>query len=105
MATRARRAAGESADGRLSRREFLTLAAAVCCSGVVSAGGGESAPRPPRVVIDGVDRFRVREPNFEGVRIVLDFLGDKYTPAYIQGISGAAFRIAGICPCAPNRST
>ena len=57
------------------------------------------------MIIDNVDRFRVREPLFEGPRIVLSFLGEKYTPAYIQGISGAAFRIAGPCPCAPTCST
>ncbi len=57
------------------------------------------------MVIDNVDRFRVREPLFEGPRVVLSFLGEKYTPAYIQGISGAAFRIAGPCLCAPAVST
>jgi len=57
------------------------------------------------MVIENVDRFRVCEPNFEGVRIVLDALGEKYSPDYIQGISGAAFRFAGPCPCAPNCST
>jgi len=57
------------------------------------------------MVIDNVDRFRVAEPMFEGVRIILGFRGEHYTPEYIQGISGAAFRIAGICPCAANCST
>jgi hypothetical protein len=57
------------------------------------------------VVVPNMDRFRVREPNFEGVRIVVDFLGETYSPAYIQGISGAAFRFGGPCPCAPNCST
>ena len=56
-------------------------------------------------MIENVDHFRVTEPMFEGVRIVLNYLGEDYTPAYIQGISGAAFRIAGICPCAGNCST
>jgi hypothetical protein len=41
---------------------------------------------------------------FEGVRVILSYRGEPYTPAYIQGISGAAFRIAGICPCAPTCS-
>lgn len=58
-----------------------------------------------RVVLEGVDRFRVMEPVFECVRVVLSYLGESYSPAYIQGISGAAFRIAGICPCAPTCST
>jgi len=58
-----------------------------------------------RMNIDNVDRFRVTEPLFEGARIVLNFLGESYTPDYIQGISGAAFRIAGPCPCAPTCSS
>jgi len=57
------------------------------------------------VIIGGVDHFRVIEPMFEGVRIVLDARGDRYSPAYIQGISGAAFRFGGPCPCAPNCTT
>ncbi len=56
------------------------------------------------MVLENVDRYRVTEPMFEGVRVVLSFLGERYTPAYIQGISGAAFRFAGPCPCAPTCS-
>lgn len=52
-----------------------------------------------------VETYKVCEPLFEGVRVVLNYLGESYSPAYIQGISGAAFRIAGICPCAPTCST
>jgi hypothetical protein len=55
-----------------------------------------------RVVLEGVDRYRVVDPMFEGVRIVLAHRGETYSPAYVQGISGAAFRIGGICPCAPT---
>jgi hypothetical protein len=44
------------------------------------------------------------EALFEGVRVILSYRGEPYTPAYIQGISGAAFRIGGICPCAPTCS-
>ena len=62
-------------------------------------GGGEG-----RVVVKGVDQYRVIEPLFEAVRVVLSHRGETYSPAYIQGISGAAFRIAGICPCAPTSS-
>ena len=54
------------------------------------------------VVLDGVDRYRVVDPVYECVRTVLDHRGEAYSPAYIQGISGAAFRIGGICPCAPT---
>jgi hypothetical protein len=39
---------------------------------------------------------------FEAVRVVLTQHGALYTANYIQGISGAAFRIGGICPCAPT---
>jgi hypothetical protein len=51
-----------------------------------------------------VDHYRVCEPLFEAVRVVLAHRGEPYSPAYIQGISGAAFRIGGICPCAPTCS-
>jgi hypothetical protein len=57
-----------------------------------------------RVVIPGVDKYRVPEPLFECVRVVLSHRGETYSTDYIQGISGAAFRIAGICPCAPTCS-
>jgi hypothetical protein len=57
-----------------------------------------------RVIIDGVDHYSVKEPLFEPIRIVLSYKGEEYSPAYIQGISGAAFRIAGPCPCAPTSS-
>lgn len=50
------------------------------------------------------DRYRICEPLFEGVRVIMSFLGESYSPAYIQGVSGAAFRVAGICPCAPTCS-
>ncbi len=55
-----------------------------------------------KVVIDGVDRYRVIEPMVEGVRIILTHRGEKYSPAYIQGVSRVAFQVAGICPCAPT---
>ena len=58
-----------------------------------------------RVVLEGVDRYRVMEPLFECVRVVLAYRGEAHSPAYIQGISGAAYRIAGICPCAPTCSS
>ena len=64
-----------------------------------STGAGEKA-----IIIDGVGRFRLLDPLFESVRVILSHRGELYSPAYIQGISGAAFRIAGICPCAPTCS-
>ena len=56
------------------------------------AAGSQRSP----VVIEGVDAYRVPEPLFECVRIVLSHRGEDYSTDYIQGISGAAFRIAGI---------
>ena len=64
----------------------------------------EKADQKARVVIEGVDNYRVCEPLFECVRVALAHRGEKYSPAYLQGLSGAAFRIAGICPCAPTCS-
>jgi hypothetical protein len=55
-----------------------------------------------KVWIDGVDKYQVMCPLYESVRIVLAARGEKHTPAYLQGISGSAFRIGGICPCAPT---
>ncbi len=62
----------------------------------------EKPAMPARVVLEGVDHYRVVEPMFEGARVVLSYRGESYSPAYIQGISGQAFRIAGPCPCAPT---
>lgn len=49
-----------------------------------------------------MEKFKLAEPLFEAVRVVLSYRGEKYSPAYIQGISGGAFRVGGICPCAPT---
>lgn len=54
------------------------------------------------MVIQNVDRYRVMEPLFEGARVILNHLGEGYTPAYIQGVSGAAFRMSGGCPSRPT---
>ena len=56
-------------------------------------------------ILEGIDRYQVLEPMFEGLRVILSYRGEPYTPAYIQGISGAAFRVGGICPCAPTCGT
>ncbi len=55
-----------------------------------------------RVVLEGVDRYAVRDPMFEGARIILNQRGEHYAPEVIAGLSGVAFRIGGICPCAPT---
>jgi hypothetical protein len=57
------------------------------------------------VVLEGLEPYRVVEPMFEGLRVILSYRGEPYSPAYVQGISGAAFRVSGICPCAPTCGT
>ncbi|MBM3240165.1 hypothetical protein FJZ31_28100 [Candidatus Poribacteria bacterium] len=64
----------------------------------------ENANPPKTVTLNNVDRYRVMDPLFEGVRVIMSYRGEKYSPEYIQGISGAAFRISGICPCATTCS-
>jgi len=54
------------------------------------------------MILPNVDHYRVIEPMYEGVRVILNYRGETYSPAYIQGISGAAFHVGGICPCAPT---
>jgi hypothetical protein len=95
------------------RTAFGTVAAAlVAALGLSGAPGQEDvAVKPqspasaPQVRLEGVDRYRVCEPLFECVRVVLAKRGETYSPEYVQGISGAAFRIGGICPCAPTCSS
>jgi hypothetical protein len=53
-------------------------------------------------MLEGVGRYQVVDAMFESARIVMSYLGEPYSPAYVQGISGSAFRIGGICPCAPT---
>ena len=57
------------------------------------------------MVLEGVDQYRVIDPWAEGARVVLTYRGEPYSAAYVQGISGVAFRIAGVCPCAPTSSS
>ncbi len=54
------------------------------------------------MIINGVGKYKITEPLYEGIRVILNFPEEQYTPEYIQGISGAACRIGGICPCAPT---
>ena len=63
---------------------------------------GAADTKSSAVIIKGVDRYRVCEPMFEGIRVILTSRGEKFSPAYIHGISGAAFWVAGPCPCAPT---
>lgn len=54
------------------------------------------------MILQNVDSYRVMEPLFEGVRIILSYLGESYSPEYIQGVSGAGFVIAGGCASRPT---
>jgi len=56
-------------------------------------------------IVNGVSEYEVFEANFESLRLALNFLGENYSPAYFHGIAGTAFRVGGICPCAPTCTT
>ena len=53
-------------------------------------------------MIVGIPPHAVREPNFESLRLAMTARGDRYSPALFHGLVGTAFRIGGICPCAPT---
>jgi len=53
-------------------------------------------------MIPDVDAYRVSDPLYEAVRVVLTARGEPYSAAYVQGVSGGAFRTSGPCPCAPT---
>ncbi len=80
------------------RAGLLLLGVSGLILGPALQAGGET------VVLEGVDEYRVVDAMFEAVRIVLTYRGAEYSPAYVQGVSGGAFRIAGPCPCAPTCS-
>lgn len=82
----------------------LIIASVVAICAPITVGEPDVKVDGKCVWIEGIEPYRVREPLFEAVRIVLSHRGATYSPEYIQGISGAAFRIAGICPCAPTSS-
>jgi hypothetical protein len=54
------------------------------------------------MILPNVEPYRVVEPMYEGIRVIMSYRGEVYSPAYVQGISGAAFHVGGICPCAPT---
>jgi AraC-type DNA-binding domain-containing proteins len=54
------------------------------------------------MILVNVDKYRYNDPLFEGVRIILSNMGEKYSSEYIQGISGSAFKIAGGCSSRPT---
>lgn len=53
-------------------------------------------------ILENLSKYDVSEAIFEGFRVTLDYIGDSYDAAYFHGIAGTAFRIGGICPCAPT---
>jgi hypothetical protein len=74
----------------------------LCGAALLWAAAGTHVEGGTRVVLENVDRYRVMEACDECVRVVLACRGETYTPAYVQGIAGTAFKIAGPCPCAPT---
>ncbi len=53
-------------------------------------------------ILKNVEPYKIKEPLFEGVRVIMTYLGETYSPEYIQGVSGAAFRVATGCPSRPT---
>jgi len=53
-------------------------------------------------ILEGVSNYEVTEANVEALRLALNYMGEDYAAAYFHGIAGTAFRIGGICPCAPT---
>jgi hypothetical protein len=76
----------------------------VALLGAIALGSAPVGADGGRVVLEGLEGYARFDPNFEGVRIILCYYGEPYSSDYIQGISGSAFRMAGICPCAPTCS-
>jgi len=54
------------------------------------------------MILVNIDKYRYYDPLFEGARIILSYLGEKYSPEYLLGISGSVFKIAGGCPSRPT---
>ncbi|MBD3176859.1 MAG: hypothetical protein GF320_16895 [Armatimonadia bacterium] len=77
------------------------LAMAACAMAFIAAPAAKGEP----VLIEDVGPYEVVEPLYEAARLALNARGEEYTASYIQGISGAAFAIGGICPCAPTSTT
>jgi hypothetical protein len=62
---------------------------------IIFYGGNE-------MVLVNIDNYRYYDPLFEGARIIISYMGEKYSPEYILGISGSVFKIAGDCPSRPT---
>ncbi|MCL2701037.1 MAG: hypothetical protein FWE88_05020 [Phycisphaerae bacterium] len=55
-------------------------------------------------IVNGISNYEVNETNFEALRLALNSMGETFSAGYFHGIAGSAFRIGGICPCAPTCS-
>jgi len=53
-------------------------------------------------ILDGIKAYETYEANFECFRLLLNYAGENYSSHYFHGVAGTAFRIGGICPCAPT---
>ena len=53
-------------------------------------------------ILNNVSGYEVTEANFEALRLALNYQGENYPVSWFHGIAGTAFRIGGICPCAPT---
>ncbi|MFO8008673.1 MAG: malectin domain-containing carbohydrate-binding protein [Candidatus Brocadiia bacterium] len=108
---------GMSLQERLRTPERIAVLAGVLREGIEAERAGlaelnraadmlraaaEAAGR--RAVLGGVPPYEFADPMFEALRVVMSHRGEDYSAAYVQGISGMAFRLAGPCPCAPTCS-
>ena len=69
---------------------------------ILTAGIFSLTAKGDPVTLLNIDTYRYNEPLFEGARVVLNAMGETFSPEYIQGISGAAFKIATGCPSRPT---
>jgi len=53
-------------------------------------------------ILNNVSNYEVFEANFEALRLALNAQGEQYSAGWFHGIAGSAFRVGGICPCAPT---
>ena len=81
----------------MDRREMMAASLALGLGQGIARGDGQ-------VMLQGVPSYDLCEAVFEATRVVLTHRGAPYSAAYLQGISGMAFRLAGPCPCAPTSS-
>lgn len=57
-----------------------------------------------RVVLPGLDPYLVAEAMFEGLRVLLSYRGEPYTPAYIQGLGRGLRRRRAVRLCSHMRA-